>query len=238
VTNIFASGGRGAALVSTLPYLFILQRIRPQFARGPVFASGVILVIFFVAVTALRTITAVPMGVADQALNVFDWQLGRFSMIGLGLEIVRAQGLLWGSTLLHSVTQTINAPSTLLKLPLLVDEHRAITSVVGEHLLGDPEINGILPGVIADLYINLGIVGVASGLVVVGILVNKLTRVMKSTSSVSTFLLGSYAIALISVILIPGTATGWVYFLFTGGIPAIALFVCERGIRRLLSMRE
>jgi hypothetical protein len=125
-----------------------------------------------------------------------------------------------------------------LKLPLLVDEHRAITSVVGEHLLGDPEINGILPGVIADLYINLGIVGVASGLVVVGILVNKLTRVMKSTSSVSTFLLGSYAIALISVILIPGTATGWVYFLFTGGIPAIALFVCERGIRRLLSMRE
>jgi oligosaccharide repeat unit polymerase len=230
--NLFWTGSRGAAVISLLPGLLLLQRLRPKYVKSVLVVIGILFLVYFSACTYLRSENFADYRPGEQLTAVFDWQVGRFSMIGLGIEMVQQEGLAFGATLADGFFNTINAPSTLLKLPLLLPVPQSATSVVGNYLLGDPEITGIVPGSIFDFYYNFGLIGVAAGYFIIGKIVQKSITIMRKTDSMGVFFFWSYVIVTICVCCIPGTATGWVYYLATTGFPALCFLMCEVSLSR------
>jgi hypothetical protein len=77
------------------------------------------------------------------------------------------------------------------------------------------------------LYANLGVAGVAIGYFLLGFLIRTLVRVMHRTSSASSLGLSGYVVVLLCLTCIPGTATGWMYYLVTTGFPALLFWLIE-----------
>ena len=227
LVNIFWSGSRVAGVLSLLPGLLMLQRLKPDYMKTVIVPILILILIYFSACTYLRSNNFAEHGFFEHSIAIFDWHMGRFSMVGLGIEIVDFQGIGKGATLFNGLVNTINAPSTLFKLPLVMQAPQSITSVVGEYLLGNPEVSGIVPGTIFEFYYNFGLIGVAAGYFIIGKIVRKSIDVMATTNSMSVFMVLAYVIVTISVSCIPGTATSWIYYFITAGFPAICFYVCE-----------
>jgi oligosaccharide repeat unit polymerase len=228
--NLFWTGSRGAVAVSLLPGLLLLQRLRPKYLKLVLVQIGVLVLVYFLACTYFRSKNFTDYKVGEYLMAIFDWHVGRFSMIGLGIEIVQSEGRGSGATLFNGFVNAINAPSTLLKLPQLVPVPQSVTSIVGNYLRGDPKFEGIVPGNIFDFYYNFGLIGVAAGYFIIGIIVQKGISVMRKTGSMGAFIFWSYVIVTLSVCGIPGTATGWIYYLATTGFPAICFWGCEAAL--------
>ncbi len=227
VGNIFWTGGRASAIIALIPGLFLLQRIRGKYSNFPVIFVGLLILVYFVTVTSRRS-TLISAASSDELLiDVLDWHIGRFSMIGLAVEMVNIHGFVWGSTLLAGLANAVNSPLVLLKIPQIVGTPQGITSIVGMHLVGNPEITGIVPGTICELYYNFGLFGVAGGYFLIGKLLQKCIKVTRDTQSIGVFTLTTYIIVLICTNFIPGTFTSWIYYLVTIGFPAIFLFISE-----------
>jgi oligosaccharide repeat unit polymerase len=230
--NLFWTGSRGAAFISLLPAFLLLQRLRPKYIKPVLAVIGILFLVYFAACTYVRSDNFKDYRLSQYLTAIFDWQVGRFSMIGLGIEMVQRQGLALGATLPDGLVNTLNAPSTLLKLPQLLPASQSVTSAVGDYLVGNPEVTGIVPGSIFDFYYNFGLFGVAAGYFIIGKIVRKSTSVMRKTDSMGVFLFWSYVVVTLSICCIPGTATGWVYYLATTGFPALCLLVCEVALSR------
>ena len=228
IVSVFWSGSRVSGVMSLLPGLLVLQRLRPAYMKIAVVSVGILILIYFSACTYLRSNTFADYGLFEHVTAVFDWHMGRFSMVGLGIEIVDSQGMGKGTTLFSGLINAINAPSFLLRLPPIIQAPQSITSVVGEYLLGSPDVNGIVPGTILEFYYNFGLVGVAAGYFLIGKLVRKTVNAMARTSSIGLFMVLAYVVVTISAFCIPGTATSWIYYLITTGFPAICFYLCER----------
>jgi oligosaccharide repeat unit polymerase len=227
VINIFWTGGRASAIVALIPGLFLLQRIRAKYSTSAVIFVGFLILGYFVIVTLMRNVSSSALSSDELLIDVLDWHVGRFSMIGLGVEMVNRYGVAWGSTLFEGLADTINAPLILLKLPQIVETPQGITSVVGMYLVKNPQMTGIVPGTICELYYNFGLFGVVGGYFLIGTLLQKCIKVIQNTKSMGVFTLAVYLIVLICSSFIPGTFTSWVYYLATIGFPVICLFICE-----------
>jgi len=237
VINLFSSGSRGSAALFLLPGLLLLQRLRPKYLKLMLVLIGALFLVYFFLCTFFRTKNFTDFKISEYLLAIFDWQVGRFSMIGLGIKVVQSDGLGFGATLLNGFVNTINVPLTLLKLPHLLPVPQSVTSIVGNYLMGNPEFEGIVPGNIFDFYYNFSLIGVAVGYFIIGIIVRKAISVMKKTDSMGAFIFWSYVIVTLSICGIPGTATGWIYYLATTGFPVLFFWGCEKALSyiRLLS---
>jgi hypothetical protein len=228
--NSFPSGGRSEGILGVLPLLFLIVRLEPSFAPKIGRFSIPTLLIYMGYITILRTDNYPSDG--GGLINVLDWQIGRFSMIGAGIEMVDKFGYALGSTLLAGITSTINAPFVLLKISLPVPEPYGVTNFVGMHLKGDPRVTGIVPGTVCELYFNFGLVGVIMGYLLIGRLTAFCTTRIRETNSLGTVAVLSYILVLICTAIIPGTTTTWIYLFFTHGFPALCLFLYEKLLRR------
>ena len=139
-------------------------------------------------------------------------------------------GYAFRSTLFQGIAMTLNVPATLLHLDVKIPEPQAITSIAGEYIFSDPTINGVVPGTVAELYFNFGVLGVLGGLFVIGRTARFCIRVMHWPATLSTLLLGFYSLLLICIWTIPMTATLTLYFLVTRGFPILVLFAVERAL--------
>jgi len=151
--------------------------------------------------------------VANQLAAVFDWQMGRYPTISLAFDMVGRYGHALGSTLLAGLAMTINAPATFLHLPLKVPEPQAMTALVGQFIYEDPSINGVVPGTLAELYFNFGVLGVFGGFFVIGRIARYCIAATHSAIDIGTILLGFYILTLLCIWTIPMTATLGVYLL-------------------------
>ncbi len=242
--NLFWTGSRAENLLAVLPLLFVVKKIAPQHFRHfvSVVAVGVAGIIVFE--TIARTTALLNSGfdyfaqgaistsqfAANQLAAVLDWQLGRYPTISLAFDMVNRYGHAFGSTLLQGVTMTINAPATLLHLPLKVPEPQAMTSLVGQYIYEDPSINGVVPGTVAELYFNFGVLGVIGGFFAIGRIARYCIGITHSTVDMGTALLGFYALTLLCVSTIPMTATLAVYLLATGGLPVLVFCAAEQTV--------
>lgn len=249
LVNLFWTGSRAENLLAVLPLLFVVKKIAPQHFRHfvSVIAVGVTGIIVFE--TIARTTALLNSGfdyfaqgaistsqfAANQLAAVLDWQLGRYPTISLAFDMVNRYGHAFGSTLLQGVTMTINAPATLLHLPLKVPEPQAMTSLVGQYIYEDPSINGVVPGTVAELYFNFGVLGVISGFFVIGRIARYCIGVTHSTVDIGTALLGFYVLTLLCVSTIPTTATLAVYLLATRGLPILLFCAAEQTVSRTVS---
>jgi oligosaccharide repeat unit polymerase len=227
ILNMFWSGGRSPAIAAIFPFLFILKRITPHYSKDTVKPAILLIVIYIGAATLIRSGEIFGVSLWGKILEVLDWHMGRFAMIGLGFDMVERQGFMWGSTLVVSIVNVINAPSVLLKLPTIMDVPQSASSMIGEYLLGNPKINSIVPGAILDLYINFGIIAVAVGFFIVGFLAKKCIRVMEKTDSLGAFCVAAYIITILSTYFFALETSIWIYFLFTSGLPVICIYLCE-----------
>jgi hypothetical protein len=240
--NMLWTGGRAENLLALMPLVFVVRKFAPRVFRPYIFtmALGVTGVIAFE--TAARTSALLVVGseylaragistsqfVTNQLVAVLDWEMGRFSTIALSFDMVRNTGYGFGSTLLQGAAITLNAPATLLHIPLKIYEPEAITSLVGQYLFSDPTINGVVPGTLAELYFNFGICGVFCGFFVIGRIAKYCIDVTRSADRMGSALLGFYSLVLLCLWTIPMTATLTLYFLATRGLPILAFFVAER----------
>jgi hypothetical protein len=242
--NLLWTGGRAENVLAILPLMFVVKKLGPRVFRpfAAVIVAGVAGIMVFE--TLARTATMLNSGldylahggistsqfVANQFAAVFDWQMGRYPTISLAFDMVNRYGHAFGSTLVQGIVMTINAPATLLHSSIKVPEPAAMTALVGQYIYGDATINGAVPGTIAELYFNFGILGVAGGFFVIGRIARYCISVTHSSQDAGTLLLGFYVLALLCVWTIPMTATLCVYLLMTRGLPILVFCAIEQTV--------
>jgi hypothetical protein len=141
-------------------------------------------------------------------------------------------GHAFGSTLLQGLAMTVNAPATLLHIPLKVPEPTAMTALVGQYIYQDPSINGVVPGTLAEFYFNFGAIGVLAGFFVIGRIAKYCISISHSAADMGTLMLSFYAITLLCLWGIPMTATIGVYLLATRGLPILVYCAIEQSFSR------
>jgi len=247
--NLFWTGSRAENLLAVLPLIFVVKKIAPRHFRSfaSVIAVGVMGIIVFE--TIARTTTLLNSGfedlarsgmstsqfVANQLAAIFDWQMGRYPAISLAFDMVGRYGHALGSTLFAGLAMTINAPATLLHLPVKVPEPQAMTALVGQYIYEDPSINGVVPGTLAELYFNFGVIGVFGGFFVIGRIAKYCISATHSALDIGTILLSFYILTLLCVWTIPMTATLGVYLLATRGVPILLFCAVEQTLSRSVS---
>jgi hypothetical protein len=240
--NLFWTGGRAQNLLAVLPLIFVVKKISPRHFRP--FASLVVIGVIGIIVfeTIARTTTMVDSGLdflvqgqistsqflANQLAAVLDWQMGRYPTIGLGFDMVNRYGYAFGSTLLQGPAMAINAPATLLHIPLKVPEPVPISALAGQYIYGDPSINGVVPGTLAELYFNFGALGVFGGFFVIGRIAKYCISVTDSAKDSGTLLLSFYVLAMLCTSTIPMTATIILYGMATIGFPILVFCAVEQ----------
>lgn len=244
--NLFWTGSRAENLLAILPLIFVVKKIVPRHFRSfaSVIAVGVLGIIIFE--TIARTTTLLNSGidffaqggittsqfVTNQLAAVFDWQMGRYPTISLAFDMVGRFGHATGSTLWQGLAMTINAPATLLHIPLKVPEPTAMTALVGQYIYEDPTVNGVVPGTLAELYFNFGVLGVIGGFFVIGRTARCCIAATHSAANMGTLLLSFYILTLLCVWTIPQTATIGFYLLATRGLPILLFCGVEQTLIR------
>jgi hypothetical protein len=242
--NLLWTGGRAENLLAILPLIFVVKKIAPRNFRP--FASVIVIGIMGIIAfeTIARTTTLQDSGidflaqsgistgqfVANQLAAVFDWQMGRYPTISLAFDMVNRYGHALGLTLLQGLTITINAPATLLHIPLKVPELEPFSALAGQYIYNDSSINFVVPGTLAELYFNFGVLGVFGGFFVIGRVAKYCIAVTHSASDMGTLLLSSYVLAMLCISTIPMTTTIILYNLATIGFPILAFCVIEQSL--------
>lgn len=240
--NLFWTGSRAESLLAVLPLIFVVKKIAPLHFRR--FASVIVVGVIGIIVveTIARTTTMLNSGLndliqgdistsqftANQLAAIFDWQMGRYPTISLVFDMVGRYGHALGSTLLQGLTMTINAPATLLHIPLKIPEPVAISALAGQYIYDDPSINGVVPGTLAELYFNFGVLGVFCGFYVIGRVAKYCISAKDSAKDAGTLLLSFYILAMLCVSTIPMTTTIIVYEMVTIGFPIVAFYAIEQ----------
>lgn len=226
--NTYWRGGRTEGILALLPTAFVVVRMNVRIGRGMLLSGLLLLCAYLFAVTMQRDIY----GTATW-LDVLDWHAGRFSMIDLGLEMKKQYGFMMGATLPAPILETLNAPSRLFGIEEPFHFRFGIVNWVGLFLRGKETVTGIVPGSIAELYFNFGVVGVAVGYFLIGRACGYFAELAVNGSSIGASGVGIYAIVLFCTSVIPGTCTTWIYHLCTMGFPVISLLVVEMSLPQL-----
>jgi hypothetical protein len=240
--NLLWTGGRAENVLAILPLMFVVKKLGPRVFRpfAAVIVAGVAGIVVFE--TLARTTTMLNSGldylaqggistsqfVANQFAAVFDWQMGRYSTISLAFDMVKAYGHGIGSTLFQGLALTINAPATLLHIPLKIPEPEPISALVGQYLYNDSTITGVVPGTLAELYYNFGVLGVFGGFYVIGRVAKYCISATHFARDTGTLLLSFYVLADLCVSTIPMTTTIILYDLATIGFPILAFCAIEQ----------
>ncbi len=240
--NLLWTGGRAENLLALMPLVYVVRKFAARLFRPYIctMALGVAGVIAFETVARTSALLVVGSAylvqsgistsqfVTNQFVAVLDWEMGRFSTISLSFDMVRDAGYSFGSTLLQGVAITLNAPATLLHIPLKMYEPEAITALIGQYLFSDSTRNGVVPGTLAELYFNFGICGVFGGFFLIGRIARYCIRVTHAADRIGSALLGFYSLVLLCLWTIPMTATLTLYFLATRGLPILVFYLVER----------
>ena len=230
LASVIWQGGRGDTILVTVPILVIASKMRPMVAKKFLWQLAPVLVLVFGVITVERVVLLNSPGFWWAVREVLDWQVGRFSVVGLTVDMTRSVGFALGSTIPFGFVETLNVPSSLLKVENLVSSIRPMTSVLGEAIIGDPEVNGFLPSAIGELYYNFGVIGVFLGFIAAGIILHWCFRTMARARSVGGLLIACYIALQLCISFLSGSVTLWIYFVVTLGLPALVLGVCEAAI--------
>lgn len=187
VTSLSWSGGRSIVLVFSLPLLLVmLPLLRTSRYFGAAFASiGAVALFFYVARLSSQRSAGSRRGAGNIA-DWLDWEWGRFSMLGFGVDYVDANGHLFGETMVSSIGSVLRfllGPS---------DGARSSAEIAGTEIYSSSSARYLAPGLSFELYVNLGIVGVFFGYLLIGWACKKIDRGFAASESVVSQLLWAY----------------------------------------------
>lgn len=174
------SGGRTIVIVMLLPLvLVILPHLRGLRWIFVILGVGILLQ-YIVTLTGSRAGVSGSFNPAEWA----DWQWGRFSMIGWAYDQRQSGGFLYGESFAATFETTVSGIARLVGLQGILGDSTSITSLAGSTILGSSASTYVVPGIVAETYLNFGVVGVAFAMYVIGCLTCWVDNRYMSTSSV------------------------------------------------------
>lgn len=227
VYNISWTVGRIVAVIYTLPMLMLLmENIKSKKSKYIIIAcGGLAIVLYSVAVTALRK---EGYAVEETALSqVFDWELGRYSMISFGMDYVDRYGILYGSTVVDAVLRIMLAPIYFLGLgaDFMASNEGAIIAYTAFDILGDSSKSYIVPGMLSEFYINFGMLGAPILAVIFTLFVNYFDNKIKVHGTSPASFIYQFIGALLVFNFFNATSLSFLSYIFYNGFPLILLHV-------------
>lgn len=224
------SGGRSLALVYAVPIVVVML---PTIGRLkiPAVLGGVAAAVFMVIEGTLkRTATFRVQGV--NPAGIVDWEWGRFSMSGFATSYVNANGILYGETYLRSI---LEVPVSILRLVGLELDlpFRSAAQVAGGALLGSESLSFIVPGALAESYLNLGAAGVLIVMLGFGAAASLADNAVRSPKPLALQLLLWYLVSLLLFRgLVAESLSFGTYIVFNGLPLLLAVVVATQFERR------
>ncbi len=238
VGNISWRGGRVVALLYTLPLLFLLLHYRPKIKFPLIVVSATALVLYIITITAIRKqgydVESTPLS------QVLDWEIGRYSMVAYGIEFVSKYGFTYGSTFIDAIIRIISSPIYFsgLGAEFLSSSEGTLTSLVGLDIFGTRDITFVVPGILAESYINFSLFGALLLSYIVAKLSTFLDKnLINKLNAPFEYLLFVYIGSLLLLNFYNATSTSFLNYLFFNGLPAwlgIAIITVDRRFRRAL----
>lgn len=149
----------------TLLFCAVLILNSPQLSlklrRTLVLLSPIVFVIYVYG-TTLNRIEAFSYGKNSFSIGaLLDWQVGRFSILGATLKFNADEGILQGSTLVGSITQSISGVARLMGISLFnkIEPNLSVSQEFGVVVFSDPNNRYLAPGLILEMYRNFGLTG-------------------------------------------------------------------------------
>lgn len=229
-TSLAWAGGRSIVLVMVLPValtlLPLLRGVRFLAVAGGVAA----LVIYTTALTRARA-TAQAIETTSWA-SALDWQWGRYSMLGFAADRVDSHGYMWGETLLAGISNPFKSLLGLLGVEDSDTRSQTVTSVAASYFHLPDNQNHIVPGLLAELFLNFGLVGVAAGCYLLG----RITIAVDRKFITSDGPIVALAWAYLGTLLVLRTwnsdsGTIWAFIVFSGA-PLVAVAMASKRIRK------
>lgn len=237
VASLNWTGGRSIVVVMTLPMIVAVLPTLGRLKKWTVtlFALGAVL--YVASVTTRRLEGFRTKDSAD--INAFiDWQWGRFSIDGFAQQYVSEHGILYGETIFYGLYYVPYGMLKLIGLGDILPMPRSSMEIMGAEIFSDPSLTYLLPGFVAEYYMNFGIIGVVIALAGLAWVVGKLdTAIYMQTSILRRYAL-SY-VATVSIFCTVPAQSGSLpsYLLFTG-LPVLFLLYVTRPRATTPSLEE
>ena len=231
--TIFYVGGRAYIFVWFATFILVLRHFTVRLSR--LFIAALLLGYVVIALTisqqragAYRGIQ--PAYIGDYLTDIVDWEYGRFSMIGAGIELVDARGHGWGESTLFGLVYVVAMPYHYFRAPLPIQQPQPAFATMTNYLTGS-QLGHIVPGAISDLYYDFGVFGVAVGCYLLGRFVRFAGARYENSHYTGSICFWAYTAVVLAVWTLPLSLTGWVAAVVTDGVPPICLVILEAASR-------
>lgn len=206
-----------------LPLLFLTVVIlnAPKLSRkirGTIVLLSPIFFGVYIYATTLNRIGSFEYG--KNTFNIggfFDWQVGRFSILGATLKINSDFGVLQGSTIVGSITQSISGVARLIGITVFNDvgSYLSVSQEFGVVVFSDPNNRYLAPGLIVEMYRNFGLMGLILFSLLTPMITNWLyAKSFREYNILSNLLFGYFTIAFVFIVFLSSSESLIAYFFY------------------------
>jgi len=229
------TGARLAPLIYAAT--FIIGNIRHlKSARRLLIPIGVIGYLVFAILTTNRRKLGYSGEQSFNILDVLDWEAGRFSILGGSIWTADQNGYLHGESFIFTWNLLTEGIQKLLDLPaqLEIGNTQSISQALGNGLLGSDKVNYIAPGILVEMFLNFGFLGMLFTVVVCIFLLNRIQfYYQNSPNNVSKMMYFYFGTSLIVCFIISSSMSLLGAFVFNP-VPIYLVFLYSRKERSLL----
>lgn len=228
LTFVFWTGGRATSIITLLPSFLVFYRYRPLLIKR----FGLFALIFVLYYITYSTVSRWKDGTSNTIdgntllLSIFDWQMGRFSIVGISIESVNLLGFGMGKTFFRSILESLQ----LIPIALHISPFEiglSTNNIVGDYLGSGINYEGFVAGGVADVYYNFGLIGVILLFYSLGSFYKFIIFKLVRASNIETFLFYCYLLSHVCFSAISGVFFGWIYSVFTIGLPAVIIYLFQ-----------
>jgi hypothetical protein len=229
------TGARLAPLIYAAT--FIIGNIRHlESARRLLIPIGVIGYFIFAVVTTNRRKMGYSGEQGFNILDILDWEAGRFSILGGSIWTANHNGYLRGESFVFTWNLLTEGIQKILDLPaqLEIGNTQSISQALGNGLLGSDKVNYIAPGILVEMFLNFGFLGMLFSVSFCIILLNRIQyHYQNSPNNVSKMLYFYFGTSLISCLILSSSMSLLGAFVFNP-VPIYLAFLYSRKERSLL----
>ncbi|MFI7744667.1 hypothetical protein [Kocuria rhizosphaericola] len=229
ITSALAwSGGRSIVPTMALPVIMILfSRL-----RGERMLLGLLGMVGASIYIGNQTSRRLGPSAGFDIVAWLDWQWGRFSMLGWAHNEASEGGWLLGETLAASYSQFLASIFRLVGITLELPEWRSVLELTSETILRDRDAVYVVPGLMAELALNFGTIGIVAGMLLIGIAVGWVDGAYVRSSSYTTRLLVAYLGSLLIFRTFTAESAAFPAYVLYSGLPLVAVAVASAYLRK------
>lgn len=168
-------------------------------------------------------------------LDILDWEAGRFSILGGSIWTADHNGYLQGESFVFTWNLLTQGIQKLLDLPAQIEigNTQSISQALGNGLLGSDKVNYIAPGILVEMFLNFGFLGMLFTVVVCIFLLNRIQfHYQRSPNNINKMMYFYFGTSLIMCLIISSSMSLLGAFVFNP-VPIYLLSLSSRIERSL-----